>query len=63
MGNGLGRKPLFTGLESPAIARNEVAASAGFRAFDARDRNFPVNRGSALGNLRFDRKIKINVCG
>jgi hypothetical protein len=30
MGNGSGKKPLFAGLESPAIAHNELVASARF---------------------------------
>jgi hypothetical protein len=34
MGNGRRKKPLFAGLESPAIAPNELAASAGFVTFD-----------------------------
>jgi hypothetical protein len=44
MGNGRGKKPLFPGLESPAIAQNELAASAGFVAFDVPERDFPGNR-------------------
>jgi hypothetical protein len=44
MGNGRGKKPLFPDLESPAIAHNELAASAGFGAFGARARDFPGNR-------------------
>jgi hypothetical protein len=32
MGNGPWEKRLFTGLESPAIAHNEVAGGARFRA-------------------------------
>jgi len=43
-GNGPGEKPLFPGLESPAIAHNELAASAGFVTFDAPQRDFPGNR-------------------
>jgi hypothetical protein len=34
-------KPLFAALESPAIAHNELAASAGFGAFDVAERDFP----------------------
>jgi hypothetical protein len=44
MGNGQREKPLFPGLESPAIAHNELAASAGFAAFDVPERDFPGNR-------------------
>jgi hypothetical protein len=43
-GNGRGRKPLFAGIESPAIAHDEPAASAGFGAFDVPERDFPANR-------------------
>src|SRR6185437_16159253 len=32
------------GLESPAIAHNELAASAGFVTFDVSEREFPRNR-------------------
>ena len=38
-----GEKPLFAGLESPAIAHNELAASAGFVTFDVPERDFPGN--------------------
>jgi hypothetical protein len=44
MGNGRGEKPLFAGLESPAIAHNDLAASAGFVTFDVPERDFPGNR-------------------
>jgi hypothetical protein len=44
MGNGRGEKPLFAGLESPAIAHNDLAASASFGAFDVPERDFPGNR-------------------
>jgi hypothetical protein len=40
MGNGPTKRPLFPGLESAAIARNELGASAGFGAVSARDRDF-----------------------
>jgi hypothetical protein len=39
-----GEKPLFPGLEAPAIAHNALAASAGFGTFDAPERDFPGNR-------------------
>jgi hypothetical protein len=44
MGNGREEKPLFAGLDSQAIAHNERAASAGVVAFDAPQRDFPMNR-------------------
>ena len=37
-------KPLIPGLESPAIAHNELAASAGFGTVDVAERDFPGNR-------------------
>jgi hypothetical protein len=37
-------KPLFAGLESPANAHIELAASARFATFDAPERDFPMNR-------------------
>jgi hypothetical protein len=39
-----GKKALFAGLESAAIAHNELAASARFVAFDVPERDFPGNR-------------------
>jgi len=39
-----GEKPLFAGLQSPAIAHNELAASAGVETFDVPERDFPGNR-------------------
>ena len=39
-----GKSRCFAGLESPAIAHNELAASAGFVTFDAPQRDFPGNR-------------------
>jgi hypothetical protein len=44
MGNGRGEKPLFAGLESPAIAHHELVASARFVTFDVPERDFPGNR-------------------
>src|SRR5690349_20729690 len=43
-GNGPGEKPLFAGLDSPAIGHNELVASAGFVTFDVPERDFPANR-------------------
>jgi hypothetical protein len=37
-------KGAVSGLDSPAIGHNELAASAGFEAFDVPERDFPVNR-------------------
>ena len=39
-----GEKPLFPDFESPAIAHNELVASARFAAFDVPERDFPGNR-------------------
>jgi hypothetical protein len=44
MGNGRGEKPLFPGPEAPAIAHNELVASARFVTFDVPERDFPGNR-------------------
>jgi hypothetical protein len=43
MGDGRAKKPPFPGLESPAIAHNEFAASAGFVTFDVPQRDCPGN--------------------
>jgi hypothetical protein len=59
MGNGFGQKPLFAGLESPAIAHNEVIASARFVTFDVPEGDFPGNRSRRVGNLCVDQKRKI----
>src|SRR6478735_6227027 len=39
-----GEKPPFARLESPAIAHNELAASARVVTFDVPERDFPGNR-------------------
>jgi hypothetical protein len=39
-----GERPLFMGLESPAIARIELLTSAGVVTFDVAGRDFPGNR-------------------
>jgi hypothetical protein len=44
MGNGRGKKPLFPGLESPAIVHNALVANARSVAFDVPERDFPGNR-------------------
>jgi hypothetical protein len=36
-----GKKPLFPGLQSPAIAHNELVASARFVAVRVQERDFP----------------------
>ncbi|MBS0522991.1 MAG: hypothetical protein JSS04_05075, partial [Proteobacteria bacterium] len=43
-GQWIGEKPRFAGLESKAIAHNELAATARFVTFDVRERDFPGNR-------------------
>src|SRR5262249_12705581 len=43
-GNGREEKALFPSLGSPAIAHNQLAASARFEAFDVPERDFPENR-------------------
>jgi hypothetical protein len=59
-GNGRGEKPLFAALESPAIAHNEVAASAGFVAFGIPERHFPGNRSPP--RWRFVYRPKRKIC-
>src|SRR5690242_10604666 len=44
MGIGRREKPLFAGLDSPAIAHHELAASARDMTFDVGERDFPMNR-------------------
>jgi hypothetical protein len=58
-----GEKPLFAGLESPAIAHNELAASAGFVAFDVPERDFPGNRSPARWKFACRPKRKICASG
>src|SRR6185437_4043257 len=59
MGNGPGEKPLFAGLESPAIAHSERVANAGVVTFDVPERDFPRNRSPARWKFvsRPERKI------
>src|SRR5690349_9974668 len=54
MGNGRGKKPPFTGLESPAIAGNGVVAIAEFRALGLVDGIFEENRARSAEKLSFD---------
>jgi hypothetical protein len=56
MGNGRRKRPRFPGLESPAIAHNEVAASAKVAAVEAPGRSFFGNRGSTAGKFTPSRK-------
>jgi hypothetical protein len=60
MGNGGEEKPLFAGLESPAIAHHELVASAGFVAFDVPERDFPANRSPP--QRKFVCRAKRKVC-
>ena len=58
MGDGPGEKPLFPGVESPAIAHNKLVASARFVTFDVRSE---ISQGIArrrVGNLCLDHKEK-----
>jgi len=55
-----GEKPLFAGLESPTIAHNERAASAGFAAFDVPERDFPGNRSPS--RWKFLCRLKRKTC-
>jgi hypothetical protein len=59
-GNGPGKKALFPGLESPAIAHNELVASAGFAAFDVPERDFPGNRSPP--RWKFVSRPKRKIC-
>jgi hypothetical protein len=60
MGNGRGEKPLFPGLDSPAIAHNELVARARFVTFDVAERDFPENRLPA--RWKFIRRPKGKIC-
>jgi len=53
-----GEKSLFAGLESPAIAHNELVANARFVTFDVPERDFPGNRSLARWQLCVDQKEK-----
>jgi hypothetical protein len=56
-------KALFPGLESPAIAHNEPAASARFVAFDVPERDFPGNRSPPCWKFVYRPKRKICAPG
>jgi hypothetical protein len=60
MGNGGKEKPPFAGLESPFIAHNELAASAGFVTFDVPERDFPGNRSPL--RRKFLRRAERKIC-
>ena len=60
MGNGRGKKPLFPGLQSPAIAHNELVANARFVAFDVPERDFPGYRSPA--RWKFVCRPKRKIC-
>jgi hypothetical protein len=62
-GNGQGEKPLFAGLESPAIGHNELVASAGFVTFDVPERDFPGNRSPPRRKFVCRQKRKICALG
>jgi hypothetical protein len=63
MGNGRGEKPLFPGLESPAIAHNGLVASARFVTFDGPERDFPGNRSPPRWKFVYRPKRKICALG
>src|SRR5690349_5882646 len=58
MGNGSGERPLFPGLDSPAIAHDERAASAEAETFDAPSRDFPMNRAPPRWKFPIGQKEK-----
>jgi hypothetical protein len=53
-----GGKAAVSGPRTPAIAHDELAASAGFVTFDVPARDFPVNRSPARWKFIVDRKEK-----
>jgi hypothetical protein len=61
MGDGRGKKPPFAGLGSPAIAHNQLAASAGVATFDVPERDFPENRTPARRKFLCRPKGKIRA--
>jgi hypothetical protein len=60
MGNGREEKPLFPGFESPAIAHNELVASAGFATFEVSEEDFPGKRSPA--RRKFVCRPKRKIC-
>jgi hypothetical protein len=59
MGNGLEKNPMFTGVESPAIAHNEPARGARFPAAQPRTRDSLGNHAAACSGFTFGRKKEI----
>ena len=55
-----GEKPLFAGLESPAIAHSELVANARVATFDVPERDFPGNRSPA--RWKFVCRPKRKIC-
>src|SRR5579883_2070054 len=55
-----GRKPRFSGLESPSIAHNELVAGAGVATFGVAARDFPENRSPR--RWKFVCRPKQNLC-
>jgi hypothetical protein len=58
-GQWLREKAAICGRKSPSIDRNGVAPGMSFAAFGARLRDFPANRDSARGKLKFGPTEKI----
>jgi hypothetical protein len=58
-----GGKALFPDFDSPAIAHNELAASAGFVTFDVPKRDFPGNRSPPRWKFVYRPKRKICAPG
>jgi hypothetical protein len=58
-GNGREEKPLFAGLESPAIAHHELDAGTGFERFDVPERDSPTNSSPVHRKVLFSAKRKI----
>src|SRR6185312_8604661 len=56
-----GAKAAVAGLESPAIAHNELTARAGFVAFDNPERDFPGNRSAPRWKFAFRPQRKIGA--
>jgi hypothetical protein len=56
-------KAMFAGLESPAIAHNELVANAGFVTLDVPERDFPGNRSPPRWKFLCRPKRKIYAPG
>jgi hypothetical protein len=59
-GQWLGEKPLFAGLESSAIAHNELVAIPSFVTFGVLERDFPGNRSPS--RWKFVCRPKRKIC-